>query len=413
MRETPRSAVEVYGVALVVTLVCLLIRWPLWPVLGDAVPHMSFFPAVVIAAYYGGFGPGMLATVLSAILANCFLTNQLRHFRITDVNDIAGVVLFLLTGAIISFLSESLHRSQQRMLETERRRSQEALRRSEGRLELAVRGSNISIVELNMPDGILENGHWDLVTIGENTTRNATEWPIDFASGMARVHPDDREQMGIAIRDYLSGKTTEFEVECRIRNKDNSYGWILARGVGVRDAQGRVIRFTISAVGINELKRAESELRISEQRFRTFVDHASDAFFLFDDRNVVLDVNRQACERLGYTREELIGLTAIDFDPDITPARLEEIQRKLDDKQSVAFESRHRRKDGSIFAVEISGKAFWEGGRRLTVALARDITERKRDRALLDGQKRILELIVQGEPLADVLAVLCRTIEQL
>src|SRR5258706_2125879 len=166
MRESPRSAVEVYGVAVAAALVCLLLRWPLWPVLGDAVPHMSFFPAVMIAAYYGGLGPGILATVLSAIAANYFLTHQFRHFHITSANDIAALILFLATGAIISVLSESLHRTQRRMLENERRRSQEALRRSEGRLELAGRRSDISTVGLNMPAGILGKRRLDLGNAG-------------------------------------------------------------------------------------------------------------------------------------------------------------------------------------------------------------------------------------------------------
>ena len=60
------------------------------------------------------------------------------------------------------------------------------------------------------------------------------------------------------------------------------------------------------------------------------MDHATDAFFLLDDRHVVLDVNRQACQSLGYTRDELVGKTAPDVDPDITPADIEEINRKLD-----------------------------------------------------------------------------------
>jgi PAS domain S-box-containing protein len=162
-----------------------------------------------------------------------------------------------------------------------------------------------------------------------------------------------------------------------------------------------------------ERKRTEEALRESEQRFRTFVDHATDAFFLQDDRGVILDVNRQACESLGYTRDELVGKTPSDFDPDVTPALLEELDRKLNAEELVAFESRHRRKDGAIFPVEVRGRAFWEGGRRFLVSLARDISERKQDEALLDGQKRILELIIQGEPLPHVLAVLCRTIEEL
>ena len=46
------------------------------------------------------------------------------------------------------------------------------------------------------------------------------------------------------------------------------------------------------------------------------MDHATDAFFLQDDQLVVLDANRQACQSLGYTRDELVGMTPLDFDPD-------------------------------------------------------------------------------------------------
>src|SRR5207302_4560465 len=107
------------------------------------------------------------------------------------------------------------------------------------------------------------------------------------------------------------------------------------------------------------------------------------------------------------------GKTPRDFDPDLTPALLEQLDRRLNALEMVAFESHHRRKDGALFPVEVRGRAFWEGGRRFLVSLARDISERKQDEALLEGQKRVLELIIQGEPLPHVLTALCRTIEEL
>src|SRR6516225_4909758 len=110
MLETPRKRLVSYAVAFLATLVSLLIRWPLWPVLEDKVPHMTFFPAVMIAAYFGGFWPGLLATVLSAAAANYFLTGQLFYFRVTSVNDLVALILFVLVGTIISGLCESLHR---------------------------------------------------------------------------------------------------------------------------------------------------------------------------------------------------------------------------------------------------------------------------------------------------------------
>jgi PAS domain S-box-containing protein len=103
-----------------------------------------------------------------------------------------------------------------------------------------------------------------------------------------------------------------------------------------------------------------------------------DGFFLFDHKNVILDINQHACQSLGYTREELLGMTPLDFDPDVTPAALAEMERRLAAKETLAFESRHRRKDGTVFPVEVRGQPFWEGGRRFSVCLVRDITDRKR-----------------------------------
>src|SRR3977135_4424440 len=131
MNETPRARLIAYGVAVLAPAVSLLALWPLWPVLGDAVPHMTFFPAVMIAAYFGGFGPGLLATILSAVAANYFIPHQVPSPQATRVNEIAALFLFMLTGAFISGLCESLHRAQRRIIADERRRAEEALGESE------------------------------------------------------------------------------------------------------------------------------------------------------------------------------------------------------------------------------------------------------------------------------------------
>ena len=282
---------------------------------------------------------------------------------------------------------------------SERKRLEEELSQANARLELALRSSRTSTWEIDIPDGVVENGR---VTYGgdwELLGYSRTELPTEIAAAMdAIVHPDDRERVERAMRAYLSGQTREYMVEGRGRLKDGSYRWFLGRGVAVRDAGGRAIRFMVSSVDITDLKRAEEALRASEQRFRTFVDHATDAFFLQDDQLVVVDVNRQACQSLGYTRDELVGMTPLDFDPDVTPAIIKEINRKLNAGETVAFESRHRRKDGSVFPVEVRGRPFWEGGRRLTVALARDITEHKRAEEALRESERRFRILAEALP---------------
>ena len=84
-----------------------------------------------------------------------------------------------------------------------------------------------------------------------------------------------------------------------------------------------------------------------EARYRKFADHTTDGLFIHDGEGRMVDVNRRACESLGYTREELIGLKPFTFDPDVTPELLVERMERLKRGETISFESRHRRKDGS------------------------------------------------------------------
>ena len=273
---------------------------------------------------------------------------------------------------------------------SERKRLEEELRQAHARLDLAMRGSNLSIWECDVPDGRIEKSRITFINQWELLGYDPATSPTDFPSVIATLfYPEDQKRLKEELGALFSGDGREYESEFRVRWQDGSTRWHLSRGTVLRDPEGKPIRFIGTSADITDLKRAEEALRESERRFRTFVDHATDAFFLFDDEHVVLDVNRQACQSLGYTRDQLLGMTPLDFDPDITPDRLEELKGRLDDGQLMAFESHHRRGDGAVFPVEIRGEAFWESGRRLTVALARDVTERTRaEAALRESEER-------------------------
>jgi PAS domain S-box-containing protein len=408
MGEKNRARLVAYGVAVLATGVSLLLRWPLWPVLGDAVPHMTFFPAVMIAAYVGGFWPGLLATLLSAFAANYFFTGQLASFHVPSVNDLAALVLFVLVGTIISGLCESLHRARRRLLADERRRADEAL--SQERYLVCTLMDNLpdAIYFKDAASRFLRVNRALAAGFGLSDPAQAigkTDFDF-FTKDHTRQALADEQEIIRTGRPLVGIEERRVWLDGRVR-------WLSTTKMPFRDKDGTIIGTFGVSRDITEVKLAGEALRESEQRFRTFVDHATDAFFLQDDCGVILDVNRQACASLGYTREELVGKTPVAFDPDVTAALLEELDRQLNAKEMVAFESRHRRKDGTVFPVEVRGRAFWEGGRRFLVSLARDITERKQDEALFKGQKRILHQIIQGEPLPQVLAGLCRTIEEL
>ncbi|HZC59170.1 MAG TPA: PAS domain S-box protein, partial [Chthoniobacterales bacterium] len=145
---------------------------------------------------------------------------------------------------------------------------------------------------------------------------------------------------------------------------------------------------------MDELNHTEEELRASEARYRTFVDHATDAFVLHAEDGTVIDVNPQACENLGYSRDELVGMTPMEFDPNASSDLLESINEQLNRGEIVTFESRHRRKDGSEFPVEVRVRPFWHGGRRLNISVVRDISDRKRaEEAVRRSERELRELI--------------------
>jgi PAS domain S-box-containing protein len=122
--------------------------------------------------------------------------------------------------------------------------------------------------------------------------------------------------------------------------------------------------------------RAEKALQDSEARYRRLVDNALDAIFLSDRSGRILDANAQACRRLGYAYEELVTLNIWDVDAQVSPQIIEGFMDMIAEKGSAVVQGMHRRKDGSLFPVEIQATAFRENGTLLVLGVARDISER-------------------------------------
>jgi PAS domain S-box-containing protein len=203
------------------------------------------------------------------------------------------------------------------------------------------------------------------------------------------VHPDDWPAAKVALRHaHESGDIT---AEYRVIHKDGSVHWLQAKGHMFRNAEGQPDRMVGFMIDVTERRHAEEELRAAESRFRTFVDHATDAFYLMDEHATVVDVNRQACQSLGLEREQLIGLHARDFDVGLDAAAIPRLLQRTRAGEVVTFETRHRRRDGSDFPVEIRTATFMQAGKLFLLSIVRDITERKRDEERLREQENALQ----------------------
>ena len=205
-------------------------------------------------------------------------------------------------------------------------------------------------------------------------------------------HPEDLPMVSARMPEVLSTPGAIGKLELRLQHKDGEYRWVEFIGTNLL-AEPSIGAVVGSYRDITERKRAEAELLASEARLRVFVEHATDAVFLFAEGGEIVDVNERACEGLGYTREELSQLQPTDLDPDTTPEFLQDLRTRLTAGETVTFETRHRRKDGVCFPVDVRVRPFVENGKRFSVALARDITQRRlTERNLRESEARFRTL---------------------
>ncbi len=124
---------------------------------------------------------------------------------------------------------------------------------------------------------------------------------------------------------------------------------------------------------IRELERAEAALQESEDKYRSIFAAAKDAIIVFDcETGKVLDANAFACDLYGYAREEMLELSGTDLS-----AEPGETVRGLETRSSWIPLHYHRKKDGSVFPVEISVSYLTQKGVRISTSVIRDITERR------------------------------------
>ncbi|MFC1619353.1 PAS domain S-box protein [Candidatus Neomarinimicrobiota bacterium] len=147
-------------------------------------------------------------------------------------------------------------------------------------------------------------------------------------------------------------------------------------------------KIAILFTDVTERKQKEEALRLTQFS----VDHSSDAAFWMGQDARFVYVNEIACRSLGYSRDELLGMTVHDIDPDfpaeVWPEHWEDLRRE----GSLTMISQHRKKNGQIIPVEITANFVEYGGNEYNCAFARDITERlEAEEALRESERMLRE----------------------
>jgi PAS domain S-box-containing protein len=276
-------------------------------------------------------------------------------------------------------------------LETEiydRKQAEDELRKSERRFQRAMNASQ---------DGIYD---WDLETkdiyYSPGWKRmlgyEPDELPNDFSVWEKLTHPDDLKSSWNMMNEVIDGKRDRFEIEFRMKHKNGHWVDILSRSNLYTDDLNGKIRVVGTHVDISEIKKIERELRAKEEEHWAILETAMDGFWIVDTAGRFLEVNETYCEMSGYSEEELLHMDISAVEDVEAPVDVGAHMQKVLAEGQDRFESRHRRKDGTVFDVEVSVQKRPLDEPQCVVFI-RDITERKcAELDLLESETRFKAL---------------------
>jgi PAS domain S-box-containing protein len=130
---------------------------------------------------------------------------------------------------------------------------------------------------------------------------------------------------------------------------------------------------------ISEQKKMEAALKEQQAYLYAYIEQSADALFVHDFSGRFIEVNRMACESLGYTREELLQMTVADIEVDSDLNAIQSVWKSVVPYKPIMIMGHQRRKNGEVFPVEIQFSRFNFNGKDILYGLVRDITARKKE----------------------------------
>ena len=356
------------------------------PWFGLKVPYLQFYPAVLIAAWYGGFGPGVVATVLSAVLAAYFYLPPIG-LAIADPVDWISLAIFIATGVAIAALNRRIRSAEASRAET----AHVATARAE-RLNAIINTTVDAIIVIDSSGAIEEFnagaerlfGYPAAEVIGRNVS-------------MLMPSPD-HEQHDNYLRQYQrTGEANVIGVgrQVRGRRRDGST-FPLHLSVGEMWIDG-VRKFTGMLHDLTTRVELEEQLRRSEGRWRAIVQSAVDGIIVINAQGAIEAFNPAAEGLFGYPEREVLGRNVNMLMP--APYHAHHDQYLSDYMTTghakiigVGREVTGLRRDGTTFPLHLSvGEILIEGERKFT-GIVHDLSARLRLEAQLRDQAGLARL---------------------
>jgi two-component system cell cycle sensor histidine kinase/response regulator CckA len=394
MLRTP-SPVMGYAVALFVTGLAAAIDL-LFPNFSSKSPFSAFYLSTGIAAWFGGFRAGLLATAAALTLVDYYFIPS-PGFS-TDQDALIRIILVGFTMVVFSWLIDNRSRIRQR-IEIEHELAESQQRRFQAMLSSAARIAGLGSWEHDLAHDLLE---WDDETLRIFGITRQT-FGGNAAAFFALVHPEDREALkAMQVKARPSHGITEMEY--RIVRPDGAVRNIHDRGQVTRYEAGKPVQSTGMVMDVTEQRYAEESLRVQAH----ILDNIGQAVIATDIEARITYANRHAGEVYGWSVSEMLGQNAMEIVvPQSSREQAERIMAGLHHGENWSGEFLSQSRDGSVFPAFVTSAPLTDKNGKLTgvVGISTDITERKRSqealRASEERWRAIFENSAVGIALAD------------
>ena len=271
---------------------------------------------------------------------------------------------------------------------TERKRAEEALRESEGRLR---------DITFSMADWVWEVDKSGVYTYSSQKGFDLFGPAYDDVIGKSPfdlMPQDEAKRVGAIFSEIAANKLPIKDFEYWNISRTGERICLLTNGVPILDEQGNLKGYRGVDKDITERKRAEDELRASESRFRDLWGATVEGLTILDGGTIV-EVNDAICRMFGTTREQAVGKSFLSFAP---PEMHESLRRRVTSGTEGRFETPALRADGATITLEVFTKRFIYHGKPMRMAAMRDMTERKRADEALKKERSLLSTIIETIP---------------
>lgn len=256
---------------------------------------------------------------------------------------------------------------------TERKQSEDALRRAKERLDLAKSAADAGVWDWDIASGRIEWSPEMFRLFGIDPGKDTA----GFDSWRAALHPEDRQAATERIESAVR-EGSMLDNEYRVLLPDGAIRWINARGRTVCDRHGNPVRMLGICMDITSRRQTEEALRRSEDRYRSLVEMSPDAVFVNRNNRIAFLNQAAVCLFGASSADELVGKDPFDFRlPEYHATFRARNERCLDGETAPLIEGKILRLDGSIVDVEETAAPFKTGEGTAIQVILRDITARK------------------------------------